>query len=39
MLEKTSRSTAPYSKTGTRTTARPHSKIIIPAGPLIEAKK
>ncbi len=37
MLAQTSRSAAPETKTGTQTTAQPRSKIIIQAGPLIEA--
>ena len=37
-LEQTSRSITPDTKTGTHTTAQPRSKIIIQAGPLIEAK-
>ncbi|MET3804861.1 hypothetical protein ABIB25_001857 [Nakamurella sp. UYEF19] len=38
MLEQTSPSSAPDTKPGTQTTAPPRSKIIIQAGPLIEAK-
>ena len=36
-LEQTSRSTTPDAQNGTQTTAQPGSKIIIRAGPLIEA--